>query len=289
MLISIGVGMLIMSGITLAEFLIVGQKGGRLSWPYGDLTPGNYLAKVGMPAFCALVALASSAKSKFKIHATILLAFTLCSSVLTGERINLILRIASGLTAMLASVPDWRRPALLILGFFGPLGLALIALPDFHDRYITTFIHHLPVMSHSVFRSIWAGSMEVFFTSPFIGVGPDNYRNLCPEISGNNSLLYCSTHPHNFYIQIAAETGLIGLFLAVVLVISIIRTCFLANRADRNNFLAATCFVVPFGFFFPLQSTSDFFGQWNNTFTWSSVAFSLAVAHQTLGRETYKT
>ena len=54
MLMSMGAGMLIMSGILYAEFLIVGQdpSSGRLSWPYGDLTPGNYLAKAGLPLFC---------------------------------------------------------------------------------------------------------------------------------------------------------------------------------------------------------------------------------------------
>jgi len=31
-----------------------------------------------------------------------------------------------------------------------------------------------------------------------------------------------------------------------------------------------------------VQSTADFFGQWNNTFMWSAVGFSLAVAYQTL-------
>ena len=35
MLVSMGAGMLIMSGILFAEFMIIGQKGGRLSWPYG--------------------------------------------------------------------------------------------------------------------------------------------------------------------------------------------------------------------------------------------------------------
>ena len=135
---------------------------------------------------------------------------------------------------------------------------------------------------------MWAGAAEAFSTSPVLGIGPDNYRLLCPMISGDNPLIECSTHPHNFYVQIAAETGLIGLLLALVMVVSIIWTCFLANLVDRKNLLAVTCFVVPFGFFFPLQSTGDFFGQWNNTFLWSSVAYSLAVAHQTLQRRAYK-
>ena len=48
-------GMITMSGILTAEILILGQQQGRLSWPYGDFVPGNYLAKVGLPAFSVLV------------------------------------------------------------------------------------------------------------------------------------------------------------------------------------------------------------------------------------------
>ena len=50
-------GMVFMTCILTAEVLIVGQQGGRLSWPYGDLVPGNYLAKAGLPAFCVLLLL----------------------------------------------------------------------------------------------------------------------------------------------------------------------------------------------------------------------------------------
>jgi len=30
--------------------------------------------------------------------------------------------------------------------------------------------------------------------------------------------------------------------------------------------------------FFPIQSTGDFFGQWNNIFMWSAIALALAAA-----------
>ena len=33
-------------------------------WPYGDLVPGNYVAKVGLPVFLMMVALAVSMRGK---------------------------------------------------------------------------------------------------------------------------------------------------------------------------------------------------------------------------------
>ena len=288
MLISMGAGMLIMSGILFAEFMIIGQTHGRLSWPYGDLTPGNYLAKAGLPLFCVLVALAVSAKNKVASLAALVSLITIVASVLSGERINFILRAMGGMLAGIVYKPIWSRYLLLVGAELTAIMGIFLLKPAIGDRFVTSFFSQLPIHEASPYRRVWNGGIDAFHTAPIIGIGPDNYRILCPTISGNNPDVACHTHPHNYYIQILGETGLIGLALGAVMLISIIWTCFRANLANRNNVLAATCFVVPFGFFFPVQSTADFFGQWNNTFMWSAVGFALAVAYQTLNARSDK-
>ena len=69
MAISIFAGLLLMTGILIAEILIVGPQHGRLSWPYGDLTPGNFLAKACLPITCVLMALAVANKGKLSATA----------------------------------------------------------------------------------------------------------------------------------------------------------------------------------------------------------------------------
>ena len=101
-----------MTGILTAEVLIVGQQGGRLSWPYGDLVPGNYLAKAGLPAFCVLAALAVSAKRPANAAASVVSFVTIILSVITGERINFLIRACGGMLAGLI----W-RPKLSRFGF----------------------------------------------------------------------------------------------------------------------------------------------------------------------------
>ena len=282
MLISMGAGMMIMSGILFAEYMIVGQQNGRLSWPYGDRTPGNYLAKAGLPLFCVLVALAVSAKHKIASLAALVSLITIIASVLSGERINFILRAVGGMLAGFVYKPIWPRYLLLIGAECIAILGVFLAKPAIGDRFVTNFASQLPIHDTSPYKQVWNGGIDAFYTAPFIGIGPDNYRILCPTISGNNPDVACHTHPHNYYIQILGETGLVGLVLGAVMLISITWTCFKANLANRSNVLAATCFVVPLGFFFPVQSTADFFGQWNNTFMWSAVGFALAVAYQTV-------
>ena len=62
------------------------------------------------------------------------------------------------------------------------------------------------------------------------------------------------------------------------MIISIIWAALAGWRQNRANVVAATAFVIPLGLFFPIQSTGDFFGQWNNIFMWSAIALALAAA-----------
>ena len=75
---------------------------------------------------------------------------------------------------------------------------------------------------------------------------------------------YCGNHPHNFYIQLFAETGIIGLIFGCIMFGSIIITCFKARKENFDCPMAATAFVVPFGLFFPFQQFGSFYGQWGN-------------------------
>ena len=95
----------------------------------------------------------------------------------------------------------------------------------------------------------------------------------------------CHNHPHNFYAQLLTETGIIGLITGIVMIISIIWAAFSGRRQNRANVVAATAFVIPFGLFFPIQSTGDFFGQWYNIFMWSAIALALAAASTLVTRK----
>ena len=277
MLVLIGVGLVAMCLILTAELLVVGQQHGRLSWPYGDLVPGGYLAKVGLPAFVIMVALALSVRPRLAIFLGGVALITMVFSVFTGERIHLLIRACSAFLAGLVWRPISPR-FIIILG----AGVLLVAgifylLPDIGARYIEKTFHQLPFHSESLYYRTIKPGVVAFWESPWVGIGAGNFRYLCSEIIGALPL-ECRIHPHNFYIQLLAETGLIGFITGVVMLWSIIISCFIKGWRS-GDVLRATAFIVPLAVFWPVATTGNFFSQWDSSFIWSGVSVAIAMSY----------
>ena len=140
-------------------------------------------------------------------------------------------------------------------------------------------LYDLPIGVDSDYYRVMGGGVMAFLDSPLLGIGTANYRDLCADILAEGSAFRCDNHPHNFYIQMLAETGVLGFAAGLFMISAMIITLFRAGRANNQNVAAATAYIVPLGLFFPLQSTADFFGQWNNIFLWSAVALSMAAVN----------
>ena len=51
---------------------------------------------------------------------------------------------------------------------------------------------------------------NMFLDKPIFGHGPKMFRVLCNNEKYATGVSSCATHPHNFYVQLLAETGIIG-------------------------------------------------------------------------------
>ena len=77
-------------------------------------------------------------------------------------------------------------------------------------------------------------SFEIFKQNYFTGVGTKNYLKACSNLDKTseneiikNKVVYCFTHPHQFYYEFISEHGLIG----TIIILSII---FLLFSRDKN-------------------------------------------------------
>ena len=106
-------------------------------------------------------------------------------------------------------------------------------------------------------------ALNMFFHNPLIGVGPNNFRNLCMNKDfGIYEERGCSTHPHHILSQILAETGIVGfLFYLIIL-------CYLTFKLFKNLFLQNTHFNLSciYLFYFliilPFLPSGNIFNNW---------------------------
>ncbi len=277
MLVSTTLGLLTICAILTAEIFIIGQQGGRLSWPYGDLVPGNYVAKVGLPSFTIMVALAVSLKGRLATSSALFALFTMIISLMTGERINFLIRACGGVLAGLVWKPKLDRVLWLIVAELIAIVLVFSALPNTTARYTDEFIRGATQLEESSWLMRMNGAWHVAQDNIIFGVGTANYRQIAYNgVLDGIPMTIPDVHPHNYYVQILVETGLIGFALGVIFLWSIVWTCFKKSSNSQQNVFLATAWIIPFGVFWPIASSSDFFGQWNNIFLWSSVSLALA-------------
>ena len=199
-------------------------------------------------------------------------------SVLTGERINFLIRACGGMLASISWKPKTWRVLLIVAVEVAAVVVVFNTRPDLGHRYVNNFIDNLPTHTGSGYYRAWAPGVFAFEKEPVLGIGPGNLRYLCEGVSAGREAYDCHPHPHNYYIQLLGETGLIGFAFGVVFMWSIIWACARPALRDRSNVVVATMWIVPFALFWPIASTADFFGQWNNIFMWSAIAVALAGA-----------
>ena len=108
---------------------------------------------------------------------------------------------------------------------------------------------------------------RIFLDNKVLGVGIKNFRNFCSNEKYLESALSCSTHPHNTYIQILSETGIIGfLFIMIALIIFIynISRHFLLSLNKKNYFSGfEICILSTISItLWPFIPTGNFFNNW---------------------------
>ena len=87
------------------------------------------------------------------------------------------------------------------------------------SQTVTTEEHTIFTPIHD---SLIRTAYNMFKDKPLLGHGPKMFRIICKEEKYAVGISPCMTHPHNFYIQLLAETGIIGflfLFSALIYVL----------------------------------------------------------------------
>jgi O-antigen ligase len=117
-------------------------------------------------------------------------------------------------------------------------------------------------------------ALRMFLENPIFGQGPRSFRYLCLEERFLKNDGICTTHPHNLFLQILAETGLFGfLFIFALLIFSLKRI--FTFKPKKNNLLQIRyiSLIAIFVSLFPFVPSGNFFNNWLSFIYYYPIAF----------------
>ncbi len=107
-------------------------------------------------------------------------------------------------------------------------------------------------------------AFKMFVENPILGVGVKNFRKNCDRFSDNK--YGCSTHPHNTYIQLLSETGIVGFCFVFFLFLILTTKLFKYIKINLFNKNVKDYWVIlNVGFIinlWPIIPTGNFFNNW---------------------------
>ena len=105
----------------------------------------------------------------------------------------------------------------------------------------------------------------LFKQAPIFGKGPEGFRYYCRKVEYNSKIGICSTHPHNIFMQLLSETGLIGIFFylfGLIFVIFSLLKIYKKNIDLKNKYNFYIVSIAIIVNFFPLVPSGNFFNNW---------------------------
>ena len=282
----------------------------RLSGPFGDYEPiaGSYLQRFSIFSFLLIFLFFN--KKKFQLFLALVIAFVgiFFSIVISGNRMPLILFLV--LFVCIFSFENLMRKYLLFFIFVGTVVFSAIYnfnpnlkthFNDLNNRITNEFVEFFQTIlikekestiTHSDYTVIVNGKeiqmpnvyikefnsgYQTWLQNKYVGGGIKSFKENCKIV-----VLNCNTHPHNYYLEILSDLGLIGfvtllIIFALVIYQSIIIRIFKKSESKFNNviFPFAFLFIVEI---FPIKTTGSFFTTGNATYIFLLMSVTVALS-----------
>lgn len=251
---------------------------------------GSYLSRI-LPILLALYFFVQIKNKNLKIYFWTLVYLTIILVFLSGERASFLLSMITFFALIFFSK---KKLLNLFMGIILILILAIVVNvnsksknrmieqtingfqfttdgPIPKPKYLFTYGHTQHFMN----------AYRMFKDSPIIGHGPKNFRKKCNITKYSLNQFGCSTHPHNTYFQLLAETGIIGFAFFMLIFVYFSITIFFSQfkKIEKNNipyFQYKLFLLISFiCSLFPLVTTGNFFNNWLNVVYFLPVGFYL--------------
>ena len=211
-------------------------------------------------------------KNKNFYYLTFLFSIIFVSIIITGDRAPLIILFIFFVLIIIFE-NSIRKKAIL---FFAIL-LLIFSLMFFFSkntkyRFLTNIIEYsstqksdnnsISKIKKIIIDNPWTAhyltAFEIFKDSPIFGKGIRSFRYECekyPDIKSSYASSRCSTHPHNLFLEILSEVGIVGLIFFILIFYEFMR---IKKISYSNNII----FYLLIALILPIKPTGALFSTW---------------------------
>lgn len=265
---------------------IVATHSSRISSFFGEeLILGSYLVKFYpiLVAFLYLIKI-----SRFLTYFFILSIVTFVTIFLSAEKTALVIFFIEFFSITFFIKTGIKSKILIILSLFILFLFMFFSFPKVKNRIYDQLIvnsDNFKYLFTKVHTEHYISGLRMFKDNPIIGIGPKMFRKLCNESEYKISDYSCSTHPHNYSVQILAETGIIGFIFFISFYVFLIKDLIkllLQKNDNKYKFPLYSLLILNLINFMPLFPSGSFF---NN---WVSITYSIGLGFYLYFREKFE-
>lgn len=258
----------------------------RIVGLFGDeLVQGSFLLRM-TPVFIVFYIYNKNSLSKnfvFFYNAILISVFFLI--IISGERTAIFLTFMAIFLTIFFLKLSLKKISIIILLALAIVTLAFHLFPKVKERVVDRTFNEVFYKSDSSKKAInkkislfseghqdHIESGILIFKNHFVkGVGVRNYRVECKkDIYKKIGKYYCTTHPHNTFIQILSETGIIGFTFFIICLGFVYLKLYInfkeiyLKKSEINTKVVILLIIIVVNFF-PLIPSGSFFNNWLST------------------------
>ena len=127
------------------------------------------------------------------------------------------------------------------------------------------------------YYALFKSALYVFKHNFWLGSGSKSYIKKCNELTKYKKDLLCAPHPHNVYLEILINQGIVGFIIFVIFLLTILNKYYLdlSKFKNANNKILNTCLLIMFVVeMWPLRSYGSIFQKVNGSLFWFLISIA---------------
>ena len=251
----------------------------------GRFVLGSYISKITLLSLILLNIFLPF--KKFKLFYMVVIFVSVFIVLISGDRASLGLYLLSLITILVLIdkkyISYYQKALSLILILIFTFSL-VYSIDSFKKRFFFQTLSDVKRADKIFYfsrghQSHWQTSYKMFRDNKVFGKGPNMFRFYCDLQKFNSGEKSCSTHPHNYHIQLLSETGLIGYFLFLFVFLSLIFILikqFYFVYFKRKSLLSFNKIIIlslSFSNFWPIITTGNIFSSFSLNLVFISLFF----------------